>query len=100
MFTWFVGDVIRKQRQHIYFGISIQFPTIVEKPLVVKMAKPFIIIIFFVLQSQAGRITREEDTFDFDVCPESHPYAFRHGHKCCSQQNLEKLFMPTFYARI
>jgi hypothetical protein len=58
------------------------------------MANYLIIILFFVLQSQAGRIKREPDTYDFDVCPESHPYAFSRGHKCCSQQNLDE---PEFW---
>jgi hypothetical protein len=54
------------------------------------MMSTFFWIFFFVLQSQAGRIKREEDTFDFEVCPESHPYAFSQGQKCCSQQNLDE----------
>jgi hypothetical protein len=58
------------------------------------MAKYLVIILFFVLQSQAGRIKREPDTYDFDVCPESHPYAFSHGHKCCSKPNLDE---PEFW---
>jgi hypothetical protein len=62
--------------------------------LVVKMSKCVIIILFFVLQSQAERLRREEDTFEFEVCPESHPYAFSRGHKCCSKPNLEE---PDFW---
>jgi hypothetical protein len=54
------------------------------------MMSTFFWIFFFVIQSQAGRIRREEDIFDFEVCPESHPYAFSRGQKCCSKQNLNE----------
>jgi hypothetical protein len=54
------------------------------------MSKLFFLIFFFVLHSQAGRIRREEDIFDFEVCPESHPFAFSRGQKCCTKPNFEE----------
>ena len=40
-------------------------------------------VLIFVFQSKAWRIKRE-DNLSFEVCPDSHPFAFHFGQKCCS----------------
>jgi hypothetical protein len=53
----------------------------------VKMLKLFLLLIAFAV----GLTKQEEDIVNFEVCPESHPFAFQFGQKCCSFGSFENM---------
>ena len=41
----------------------------------------------FLLGQKVAAEEEEEAIFDFGICPESHPFAFKSGQKCCSERS-------------